>query len=141
GDQSVTATDTSDSTVTGSRTISVDAAPTATHFFVKAERNAHTGTVTRMVVAALDESNNVVPTYTGTVHFTSTDAGATLPADYTFTAADRGVHVFEFTPSATGEATVTATDTVDSSVTGSVTVNVTEAPVATHFAVITPRVA
>jgi hypothetical protein len=33
-------------------------------------------------------------TYRGTVHFTSTDPRATLPADYTFTAADQGAHAF-----------------------------------------------
>ena len=36
----------------------------------------------------------MVTGYTGTVHFTSTDNTATLPANYTFTAADKGVHTF-----------------------------------------------
>ncbi len=141
GEQTITATDTSDATITGSRTVAVEAASTATQYFVRTERNVYTGQATRIVVAALDESNRVVPTYTGTVHFTSSDATATLPADYTFTTTDRGVHVFAITPAATGDLTVTATDTADGSVTGSVTVDVDEAPVATHFAVIARRVA
>jgi hypothetical protein len=36
----------------------------------------------------------VVTGYTGTVHFSTNDPRATLPTDYTFTAADAGVHTF-----------------------------------------------
>jgi hypothetical protein len=35
--------------------------------------------------------------YRGTVHFTSSDPQAVLPADYTFTAADGGIHNFSVT--------------------------------------------
>ena len=41
---------------------------------------------------ALDGDGHVATGYTGTVHFTSNDPQATLPSDYTFTAADLGVH-------------------------------------------------
>src|SRR5207302_8895489 len=44
---------------------------------------AHTLTVT-----ALANNGGVMTGYTGTVHFTSSDAQAVLPADYAFTAAD-----------------------------------------------------
>ncbi len=40
------------------------------------------------------DENGVDTTYRGTVHFTSTDQNATLPADYTFTAGDNGSHTF-----------------------------------------------
>ena len=50
-----------------------------------------------ITVTALDSSNNMGATYTGTVHFTSTDPTAILPADYTFTAADAGTHTFNVT--------------------------------------------
>src|SRR5262249_260541 len=43
-------------------------------------------------VVALDASNHLAFNYTGTVHFTSTDMGATLPADFTFTTANHGFH-------------------------------------------------
>src|SRR5262249_22259084 len=60
--------------------------------------------------------------YHGTVHFSSSDhaAGVRLPADYTFTAADRGRHTFTggVTLQTVGSQTVTATDTVTSSITG-----------------------
>ena len=45
-------------------------------------------------VTAVDAFGNVVTAYTGKVHFTSTDTKATLPVDYTFTAADAGTHTF-----------------------------------------------
>jgi hypothetical protein len=41
-----------------------------------------------------DLHGNDAADYTGTVRFTSDDGLATLPADYTFTAADQGRHVF-----------------------------------------------
>jgi len=54
--------------------------------------------------------------YLSTIHFTSTDAQATLPADYTFTEADQGVHTFQATLHA-GAKSITATDTGNSNVT------------------------
>lgn len=41
-------------------------------------------------IKAVDANGTVVTSYTGTVHFTSTDTAATLPGDYTFTAFDQG---------------------------------------------------
>jgi hypothetical protein len=136
GTETLTATDTTTASVTGSVAVNVAAAPVATHFAVVAEPQAYVGAPVRFAVVALDVSNHIVPTYTGTVHFTSSNASDTLPADYTFTASDRGVHVFTDTPAATGSDTLTATDTATASVTGSVTLNVTPAPVATHFAIV-----
>src|SRR5262249_14934909 len=59
--------------------------------------------------------------YRGTVHLTSTDGSATLPADYTFTAGDAGSHTFApgVTFASVGSQTLTATDAASSSVTGS----------------------
>ncbi|QEL20381.1 hypothetical protein [Limnoglobus roseus] len=136
GEQTITATDTTTGTIVGSATINVEAAPVATHLFVVTERDVYTGTVTRVAVAALDASNRVVPTYTGTVSLTSSDTGETLPEAYTFTSSDRGVHVFEITPSAAGDQTITATDTADATVTGNVSTTVEAAPVVTRIAVI-----
>jgi uncharacterized repeat protein (TIGR03803 family) len=69
-------------------------------------------------VEALDANGNVVPSYTGTIHFTSSDRQAGLPADYTFTAADQGVHTSTATLKTAGSQSVTATDTTNGSVTG-----------------------
>ena len=49
--------------------------------------------------------------YTGTVHFTSSDSAAVLPADYTFTSVDAGLHHFVLTLNTGGQQTVTVTDT------------------------------
>src|SRR5439155_347189 len=49
--------------------------------------------------------------YRGTVHFSSTDSQAILPANYTFTAADNGVHTFSVTFKTAGTCSLTAIDT------------------------------
>ena len=69
-----------------------------------------------------------IPGYTGTVHFTSSDAGATLPADYTFTANDAGTHTFPFTLTILGNQAITVTDIRSSGFTGTTTVNVNTVP-------------
>jgi hypothetical protein len=136
GTQSVTATDSTSSDVTGTVSLTVDPAQVATHFYVSIERSAYAESPTRVVVAALDADNRPVSSYTGTVQFSSTDASATLPADYTFTASDRGFKVFTFTPSEAESITLTASDAADPTITGSATSTVNAAPVATHFALL-----
>ncbi|OWK46380.1 hypothetical protein [Fimbriiglobus ruber] len=113
-----------------------DTSDTATHFLVITPESTQVGATTPIEVVALDASNRPVSNYTGTVHFTSSDGSATLPADYTFTSDDHGFHLFTETPSATGSETITATDTTTASITGSASVTVDGAQVATHFAVI-----
>jgi hypothetical protein len=60
----------------------------------------------------------------GRVHFTTSDPPPSVPADYTFTAADNGVHKFSYTlvPALVlrthGSQTVRARDTVTSTITG-----------------------
>src|SRR5262249_62005203 len=50
------------------------------------------GAVDNVTIVAQDAYGNVATGYSGTVHFSSSDAQASLPADYTFTAADAGTH-------------------------------------------------
>ncbi len=83
------------------------------------------GTPVSITVRALDPFNNIVPSYRGTVHFTASDAAATLPADYTFTAADNGVHTFSVTLQTLGRQAVFATDTASNLVTGGTALLVT----------------
>ncbi len=68
-------------------------------------------------------------TYTGTVHFASTDGHSMLPANYTFSSADHGTHTFTLTLQTAGAQTVSATDTANSSysVTAPLTVNAGQA--------------
>jgi hypothetical protein len=56
--------------------------------------------------------------YTGTVHFTSSDARAALPGNYTFSAGDAGAHTFSATLKTAGSQSLTATDTVNAALTG-----------------------
>ena len=56
------------------------------------------GNAVNVTVTARDAYGNVATGYTGTVHLTSTDAGATLPADYTFVAGDNGAHTLSRHP-------------------------------------------
>jgi hypothetical protein len=72
-----------------------------------------------------DAYGNVVTGYTGTVHFTSTDKTSLLPANYTFTAADKGVHrFFGLVLRKRGKQTITITDTLNGLLTASVIENV-----------------
>jgi sugar lactone lactonase YvrE len=61
-------------------------------------------------VTALDPAGNVAAGFAGTVHFSSTDANALLPPDYTFTAGDHGLHTFSATLVSGGTFSLTATD-------------------------------
>ncbi len=77
------------------------------------------GTLGSVTVTALDQNGQLATGYTGTVHFTSSDGQATLPANYTFTAADRGTHTFTgVTLKTAGSQTITVTDTSDPRLTG-----------------------
>ncbi len=90
-----------------------------THLMIEMPFAAEAGYPALVRVIPLDSSNHIVTNYTGTIHFTSSDAGATLPADYTFTIKDDGAHNFKVFFATAGSETVTATDTVTASITGS----------------------
>ena len=123
GLQSLTVTDTLVSTLTGSESnISVQAAA-ATHFRVTAPTNAQVGVAFNVTVTAIDAYGNVATGYTGTVHFTSNDGRAILPANYTFTGADAGVHVFSVTLRSHGTQNITVTDILTGSVNGRTSVS------------------
>jgi streptogramin lyase len=89
------------------------------------------GVADQVMVQALDAGGHVVPGFRGTVHFTSNGAGAILPLDYTFTAADNGVHTFPVTFTAAGARIITVARAAGV-VTGMATVNVLPAA-ANHF--------
>jgi hypothetical protein len=132
GSQTVTATDTVTSSLTGSQTVTVSAS-TASRLSLTGLTNASAGTGQMATVTLYDANNNRVTGYTGTVHFSSTDSQAVLPADYTFTSADAGQHQFSVTLKTAGSQTVTATDTLTSSLTGSQTVTISSVGTATRL--------
>jgi RHS repeat-associated protein len=91
------------------------------------------GSAQTFTVTADDAYNNVATGYTGTVHFTSTDPLAVLPADYTFTSTDAGIHAFTVTFHSAGTWSLTATDLgangVAASTKGSIVATAPAAPV------------
>ncbi len=124
GSQSLTATDTVTSSITGSQSGIVVTAAAATHFVITAPANVSVGVAFSVTVTALDAYGNIATGYLGTVHFTSSDHKAILPSDYTFVAGDAGVHTFLVTFKSTGTLTLTVADTHTTSIKGSASVKV-----------------
>src|SRR3984893_353108 len=83
--------------------------PPATHFSVTPSATATPGTAFHFTVTAPDAPNNAAAGYSGTVHFTSTDGQAVLPANSTLT---NGTGTFSATLKTVGSQTITATDTI-----------------------------
>ncbi len=129
-------------TVTGATSGTFNITPAAVSALsVSAPVSTNAGAPFGTTVSATDQFGNVVASYTGTVHFTSTDAGGgvALPADYTFTAGDNGVHTFTngVTLVTAGAQTLTATDTGNGTISGAANVTVL-AGAATHLVVTAP---
>src|SRR5439155_6982856 len=100
----------------------------ATHFLVTPSTNPVTaGSSFQFTVTAVDDQDNPVTGYSGTIHFSSSDSGATLPSDYTFTAADAGIHTFTATLITAGSQAITATDPA-SGISGTASVASTAGP-------------
>jgi hypothetical protein len=121
GPQTVTVTDSADSSITGTATTNVAAEDVATHFVISLRPGAALGSPTRVILVAEDAQNHVVSNYSGTANLSSSDASATLPSSVTFT---KGRATFEVTFATLGSQTITATDSVDSTITGTATTNV-----------------
>ncbi len=106
GAQSVTVADATFPAFASTQTVPVGPA----RFKVNALGAAIAGVPTVVIVAAVNLDGSTITGYTGAVHFTSSDALAGLPADYTFVAADSGSHPFLVTfrtPAAAQTVTVT----------------------------------
>jgi hypothetical protein len=109
GTQTITATDVADPTLTG--TVSRDATPPIpTSFAVSGYPATTAGVSNTFTLTVRDSIGQVATGYTGTVVFSSTDVQAGLPASYTFTAADAGVHTFSATFRTAGTQTLKARD-------------------------------
>jgi hypothetical protein len=138
GTQTVTATDTVTTSITGTSGGIVVGPHPATHFVVTAPSTASAGVGFNVTVMAKDASGNTATGYTGTVHFTSTDSTAMLPADATLT---NGTGTFNVVLKKTGSQTVTATDTATSTITGTSGPIVVSSQATTHFVVTSPSTA
>src|SRR5262249_14906311 len=80
-----------------SMTQAVNVTPAITRLDVSAPTASNAGDTFNVKVTAYDAAGNVGTGYTSTVHFSTPDVQAELPAEYTFTAADAGVHMFAVT--------------------------------------------
>ncbi len=125
GSRSLAATDTVTSSITSSQSISVQAAAASSLRVAGFPSSVKAGSTKSFTVTVVDAYGNIATGYRGTIHFTSTDSRAVLPANYAFTAADNGVHTFSATLKTTGMQSLIATDTVTSSITGKQTITVT----------------
>jgi hypothetical protein len=125
GNQSITVADTT-GTVIGEVGITITPAAAA-QLVLSAPSSVTHRTTFSVTLTVEDAFGNVVTGYRGTIHFSSSDSSATLPANYTFTAADAGVHTFTqaFILRTKGKQTLTATDTQNSALTTTDSINVT----------------
>jgi len=122
GPETITATDTVTASLKGtSGTINV-VTNAATHLGVTGPTSSLARQTIQLTVTAMDAANNTSTGYAGTVHFTSSDAQAKLPADSTLMA---GTGTFPVTFETVATDTITATDTSKNSITGMASVTVT----------------
>ena len=134
GSQTLTATDTTTKSITGSTSVAVSAA-NVSHLTLSAPSSTSAGTVLVFTVTALDPFNNTASSYNGTVHFTSSDSQAVLRPNSALT---NGVGNFTATLETAGSQTLTATDITNSSFTATSNPIAVSAANATHFSVSAP---
>ena len=120
---------------TASTPFTVSAGPAQTLVLTGLSDPTTAGIPGSVTATARDAYGNTSTAYAGTVHFTTTDPAATLPADYTFVAADAGTHTFSnaVVLKTAGSRSVTATETTTPTMTGVQNVTVT-AGAADHLA-------
>ncbi len=105
------------------------ASPVASQLLVSAPATAIAGTAFNLTVTAADSSGKTATTYSGSIHFTSSDGAAILPANSTLSS---GNATFTVTLNTVSGQTITATDTSNSSIIGtSGTITVNQLPVIT----------
>jgi Bacterial Ig-like domain (group 3) len=98
------------------------------NFVITAPAAATAGASFAFTVTAKNPSGNLGTdtAYVGTVHFTSSDPGAVLPADSIYSVAAQGTASFNATLNGAGSRTITATDMLNGAIVGtSGAINVT----------------
>ena len=98
GTQSLTVTDTANNSLKATANVSVTTSAQLVGL-TGLGQTATAGMLQSVTVTLTDSFGNVATGYAGTVHFTSTDGQAVLPANYTFTTADQGTHTLPGSPS------------------------------------------
>jgi hypothetical protein len=110
----------------------IQVAGPATQLVLAAPSTTVSGAMFSITVTAEDALGIQTVAYRDTVHFSSTDSTASLPADYTFVRNDNGVHTFvnNLILRQVGTQTITVTDKSSPSVKGQAVVTVTAAAAA-----------
>ena len=105
-------------------------APVLSGIAVNGPLSAQQGGSFALSVSGVDVCGVPLSAYRGRVHFSSSDPGAALPADYTFVQADNGTRMFMFKLAQFGDVTVNVGDRA-AGLSGSLLVNVSTGPVLT----------
>ena len=132
GTQSVTVNDTGNPDHSGTESGITVTPAAATQLVVAGAAGGTADTAETLTVTAEDPYGNIDPSYTGTVHFSSSDVQAVLPADSSLT---KGTGTFNFTLKSAGMQSITATDTATGTITGTETGVAVTPTGATHFTV------
>jgi hypothetical protein len=117
GTQSVTATDNSNSSITGTLYGTVSPAAPSQFVISGIPSSVPPDTAQSFTVTAADPYGNLATGYTGTVQFSSSDPAANLPANYTFSVANQGAQSFSLTFNTAGTQSVTVKD-INSGISG-----------------------
>ena len=133
GSKTITASDTVNGTLTGISTPIAVSPAAASHFAVSVPSSVTAGSQLAFTITALDPFNNAATGYLGTVHFTSSDSQAVLPANTTLL---NGTGSFSVALKTPGNQTLAATDAANSSVSGSSNAITVIGLPATHFAIV-----
>ena len=123
GSRSISLVDKASAALVGSATFSVAAAAVSS-IQLSAPAAVSSGSAFTITATARDVYGNVATGYRGAVRFTSSDVLAGLPADYTFTAADAGVHTFTITLRTAGSRSISLVDKASAALVGSATLSV-----------------
>ncbi len=115
GNQTLTVADSVNTGVTGTTTAITVSALAVNHFLVSAPATAITGGIVSFTVLAKDPFNNTIAGYKGTIHFTSSDPSAILPANTTLAG---GAGAFSAVFNSLGSQTLTATDVASGTIAG-----------------------
>ena len=123
GSRTLTATDYFFASLQGNVAVAVSPAATS-QIFIAGPSSASTGASFTLTGTARDAFGNPTPGFADTLHFSSTDAAAGLPADQVFSGGATGSKTFRATLRSSGPQTVTVADSGNPGLTASLPVAV-----------------
>ena len=118
GNQVIKANDTVTASISGSQNVLVN--PNATMYYTVTgfPSQVNIAAQQNILITVYDFYNNVGTNYTGTVRVRSTDGNATLPSNYTFSAADQGNVSLPVRLNSWGTWAISANDTLTATTSG-----------------------